>query len=184
MGSGLSSRAEWLAEATWSDYVIPALVVGGNAALAVEFQHADVLGWSSLSQRLAVYGTGATVISIVGGLSTVAVSVYLAAGGERARTVRLLHRDALRRNWLALVLGTGLAAALCLVAQAIDGAGGPHYARFVFEFAMVFAAMRFLRLAWLMNAMIRVSDADLTDQPLPPAPELQGTWSGSGRGAA
>jgi hypothetical protein len=175
--SRLSSLVDWWSEAAWIDYALAAVAVGGHVLVVREAHHGDWLRWSTSSQRLNVYGTGATVISIVGGLSAIAVSVYLAAGGERARAVRRHYSVALRRNWHALLLGTGVAAGLCLVAQILDVTKDPHSARFVFEFAMALAVFRFLRLAWLFNAMVNIADKDLTDAPLEPAPALSDAWS-------
>jgi hypothetical protein len=175
--SRLSGVTDWWSEATWIDYGLAFLVVGAHVLVVKQTGHGDWLRWSDSAQRLTVYGTGATVISIIGGLSTIAVAVYLAAGGERARAVRLHYPAALRRNWRALILATGLTAGLCLVAQAIDTGKDPHSARFVFEFAMAVAGLRFVRLVWLFNAMIRIADRDLTDAPRGPAPDLDDAWS-------
>ncbi len=143
MWSRLSSLVDWWSEAAWVGYGLTAVVVGVHLLVVTDTGHGDWLGWLASSQRLTVYGTGATVISIVGGLSAVAVSVYLAAGGERARAVRRHYSGALRRNWLALLLATGISAGLCLVAQTLDLAKDPHSARFLFEFAISLAVFRF-----------------------------------------
>jgi hypothetical protein len=177
MRSRLSAVVGWWSEATWIDYGLAFLVVAAQVLVVRETGHGDWLRWVDSAQRLTVYGTGATVISIIGGLSTIAVAVYLAADGERARAVRRHYAVALRRNWRALLVGTGLTAGLCLVAQAFDTAKDPHSARFVFEFAMAVAALRFLRLVWLFNAMVSIADKDLTDAPRGPAPGLDDAWS-------
>jgi hypothetical protein len=175
--SRLSGVTDWWSEATWIDYGLAFLIVGAHVLIVEQTGHGDWLRWSDSAQRLTVYGTGAVVISIIGALSTIAVAVYLAAGGERARAVRLHYPSALRRNWRALIIATGLTAGLCLVAQALDTGKDPRSARFVFEFAMVVASLRFIRLVWLFNAMIRIADRDLTDRSRGPAPDLDDSWS-------
>lgn len=177
MPSRRFSLVGWWSEAVWIDYILAVAVVGVHILIVKETGHGDWLRWSSSSQRLSVYGTGATVIAIIGGLSAIAVSVYLAAFGERARTVRRYFSHDLRRNWLALLLGTASSAALCLVAQTLDGPRDPHSARFVFELAMGLATFRFARLAWLFNSMIKIADRDLTDITRGKPPELSKVWS-------
>ena len=177
MESRRSSLVNWWSEVVRIDYVLAAVAVAIHVAVVEATGHGDWLRWSSSSQRLAIYGTGATVISIIGGLSAIAVAVYLAATGERARAVRRYFSSALRRNWLAILLGTGASAGLCLLAQVLDEPKDPHWARFIFEFAMALATFRFVRLAWLFNSMIKIADRDLTDLPRGKAPELSEAWS-------
>ena len=179
---------DFWSEATWTDYAVTAVLVV-SYFLATGLAHGgDWLRTISADQRLAVYGTGATVVSIVGGLSVVAITIYITANGDRARAVRAVYGKTLRRNWRALFVGLGLSSLACLVAQAIDGDHDPLSSRVLFVAAMVFAAWRFLRLLWLFDALIGVMDKDLTDTGRLPAPELGGAWrepdqpDGPGRG--
>jgi hypothetical protein len=172
-----SSLLDWWSEATWIDYVLTAAIVGIHILVITKTGHGDWLKWISSGQRVTIYGTGATIVSIIGGLSAVAVSVYLAAAGERARAVRRYYSVPLRRNWLALLSATVISAGLCLVAQALDVGKDPHSARFIFEFAMALATFRFIRLIWIFNAMVTIADKDLAAVPREPAPDLSGAWS-------
>jgi hypothetical protein len=148
--------------------------------LATKLAHGgDWLRSISADQRLAVYGTGATIVSIVGGLSVVAITIYITANGARAKAVRASYGESMRRNWRALFLGLGLSSLSCLAAQAIDGEHDPLSSRVLFVAAMVFAAWRFLRLLWLFDALIGVMDSDLTDTGRLPAPELGKAWKES-----
>jgi hypothetical protein len=149
----------------------------GAYFVATKLAHGgDWLRSISADQRLAVYGTGATIVSIVGGLSVVAITIYITANGERARAVRTAYGKGMRRNWRALFVGLGLSSLSCLVAQAIDGEHDPLSSRVLFVAAMLFAAWRFLRLLWLFDALIGVMDKDLTDTGRLPAPALGKAW--------
>jgi len=162
--------------AVWLDYIGAALIVGTHF-LIVEFTgHGDWLKWISSSQRITVYGTGAAIIAIIGGLSAVAVTVYVAASGERARAIRAFYHSDLRKNWRALLVGLGLSAGACLVAQALDTNHNPLSSRVIFEAAMSLAFWRFLRLVWLFDAIVAVSDQDLVDVPRADAPKLGRPW--------
>src|SRR6185312_11792353 len=98
--------------------------------------HGDWLRWISADQRLAVYGTGATVVSIFGGLCAVAITIYVTVDGKRAREIRASRNRDLRRNWRSLFVGLGLSVLACLAAQAIDVRHDPLSSRIVFVAAM------------------------------------------------
>lgn len=166
----------WASEHTTVDFLVAAVIVGAHAVIAVEKQHGDWLGWLQSGQRLSIYSTGATVIAVLGGLSAIALALYQSAGGTRAVAVRKHYGDEVRRNWRGLLIVAGLSSLLCLVAQAIDVAKDPHYGRFVFEFALVLASIRFIRLIWLFNNILQVADKDLTDRARPAPPELDPRW--------
>ena len=172
---------DFWSEATWIDYAVTALMVAPYF-LATRLSHGgDWLRSISADQRLTVYGTGATIVSIVGGLSVIAITIYITANGDRARALRASYGKSMRRNWRALFVGLGLSSLSCLVAQAIDGEYDPSSSRVLFVAAMVFAAWRFLRLLWLFDALIGVMDSDLTDTGRLPAPELGKAWKEGNR---
>jgi hypothetical protein len=164
------------ADNPWIDYAITAVVMVVYILVTVLAKHGDWLRWIGVDQQLAVYGAGATVISILGGFSAIAVSVYLASSGERARAVRARFGDVLHRNWRAIIIGLGISAVGCLVALIIDSTHDPLSSRFVFLAALVFAVMRFSRMVWLFDALMRVTDRDLTDIPPVKPPDLGQLW--------
>jgi hypothetical protein len=163
-------------DSPWLDYLSSLSVVGTHLLVIIYFNHGDILSWSSLDQRIAIYGSGAAIVSIIGGLSAIAITVYVAADGVRARAVRAYYHMELRANWRALFVGVGLSAGACLVAQVLDSDKDPLSSRVLFEMAMTFAVCRFLRLVWLFDALVGVSDQDLTDQSRVKAPELGRVW--------
>jgi hypothetical protein len=163
-------------EQTWMDYAATAIVVTPYFLVTKFVRHSDWLRSISADQRLAIYGTGATIISIIGGLSAVAITIYVAADGGRARAVRESKNRYLRRNWRALFVGLGVSSLACLAAQAIDAPHDLLSSRIVFVAAMIFAIWRFIRLVWLFDAIIGIADRDLTDSKRIKAPPLGTSW--------
>lgn len=174
---GTPGRAvDYWSEATWLDYVVTALLVAPYFMVTKIIHSADWLQAIGPDQRLAVYGTGATIVSIVGGLSVVAITIYITATGARARALRVRHAQHMRRNWRSLFVGLGISSLSCLAAQAIDATHDPFSSRILFVAAMVFAAWRFLRLLWLFDALMGVLDGDLADTDRQPTPILSKEW--------
>lgn len=175
----VSRLVDLWSELFWLDYLAPLVAVGVQLTLIISGATRQLgIHWPDLDQRVSAYATGATVVSVIGGLSAVAVSVYLAAAGERARAARQHKGTALRRNWRALLVGMALSAGMCLLAQVVDG-GAPAEritAESIFLFGIVLAATRFVRLLWLFNAIMRIADRDLADEESPPAPSVGARW--------
>ncbi|MFD9486740.1 hypothetical protein ACFWBX_22735 [Streptomyces sp. NPDC059991] len=136
----------------------------------------DFLAWIDSSQRTDLYAAAAGVTSAIGGLSAIAISLYSAANGERLRAVRRQQQHSLRRSWRSLLQGTALACLLLLASLALDRDKDPLSARFVFEYAMVFAACRFARLVWLFDSVMHISDADLTEPSTVAPPARDPNW--------
>ncbi|WP_346092954.1 hypothetical protein [Pseudonocardia benzenivorans] len=176
MSLSRASMIDWWSESAWVDYAFTVAVVGSHLGVVIGLREVSIFSWPAESQRLAIYNSGATVVSIIVGITAVAIPVYLAAGGERAKAVRSQYADELRKNWRTVLSGMGLAAALCLLAQIVDRPNQPEPSWFIFEFAAVLAVTKFLRLMWLFNAIIRVADRDLGDIPRASAPELAKEW--------
>ncbi|MGH8963767.1 MAG: hypothetical protein ACRDXB_00295 [Actinomycetes bacterium] len=168
----------WISEHPSTEFVASGVVVAGHIALSVRFKDADWLSWVSSEQRVSIYGTGAAVIALLGGLCSIAVSVILSGEGERAKAVRRHYGSVLRRNWRGLILATFAASLLCLVAQTLDGkdATGPTWGRWMFEYALVLAVLSLTRLVWLFDRLMAVFDQDLVDVPRGPAPGLRPRW--------
>lgn len=179
-------------EGYWSerpavDYLIVLVLVGAHLAFVLSTGRADLLLWVESPQRQVLYGAGAGVVAVVGGLGSIALAVYQALEGVRADAVKRLYATELRRNWLAVTTTTGAAALACVVAIALDhdpstpeGVADPLFARFVFEAAVILGAARFIRLLWLFSGMLKVEAAQTNDQGKRPAPPVASRWqSGS-----
>jgi hypothetical protein len=165
----------------WADHLRIDYLVAGAAVCTHVFTvrgtgSGDWLSWIDSSQRTDLYAATAGVVSAIGGLSAIAISIYTAANGERLRAVRLHHQGELRRSWRSLLQATALCCLLLITALSLDRKGDPLSARFVFEFALVFAALRFARLIWLFDRIMQISDADLAEPPRVAAPARDPNW--------
>ena len=150
------------------DYLIAGAALGSHILVIRSMDAGDWLSWIDSSQRTDLYAAAAGSVSAIGGLSAIAISLYTAANGERLRAVRLHHHVELRRSWRSLLQATALCCLLLLVSLSLDREADPLSARFIFEYAMAFAALRFARLIWLFDRVMGLADADLTE-PEPPA---------------
>jgi hypothetical protein len=163
-------------EEPWLDHLLSGTLLATHIIVINIAGIGDVLAWADKSHRLTVYSTGASVISILGGLGAISTTIYVAATGERARKVREQYPHELKRNWTHLLVDLGISAGACVVAQTLDADRDPHSARFVFEYAFTLAALSFVRLVWLFNRMISIADRDITDKRVEEAPELNPVW--------
>ncbi|WP_095046232.1 hypothetical protein [Streptomyces sp. WM6386] len=175
MGAGEALEDRW-SEWLWVDYLAAAVIVAGHILLIRLTGSGDWLSWIDSSQRTDAYGTSAGVVSAIGGLSAIAISIYTASNGIRVREVRREHHAKLRKSWRALLAVTALCCALFIVAQTLDRKNDPLSARFIFEYAFCLAVIRFGRLIWLFEMMMRISDRDLTDPQIEPAPVRDPDW--------
>lgn len=166
----------WISEHPSIDLAVAAAILTAHVTVTRR-GHGDLLAWLDSAQRQAVYGAGAGVVAVLGGLTAIALAQYRAATGDRSTAIRRLYGPAVRKNWRGILLATGLSSLLCLVALATDRANDPLSSRFVFEFAVLAWSLRFLRLIWLFDNMLAVSDLDASDEPRAPAPAFHPRWS-------
>ncbi|MFB8077464.1 hypothetical protein [Streptomyces sp. NPDC056013] len=182
MGVRSSVIDSW-AERPWVDYVVTATVIGAHILAVRGTGSGDWLTWIGSSQRTDMYGAATGAVSAIGGLSAIAIAIYTSANGQRLRTVREQRPDELRRSWRSLLQGTALACALLLTAFSLDRDKDPLSARFIFEYAMVFAALRFSRFIWLFDNIMGISDTDMTEQSSPvTTPARDPNWLGRRQG--
>ena len=170
------SVVERWSEAVWWDYLFPLAVVSAHVAVVRGTGRGDWLSWIDSEQRVSVYGTAAGVVSAIGGLSSIAISIYLSSNGDRIQAVRRHYQSELRRNWKALLTATALICMGCLVAQGLDDKSDSHSVRYLFEGLMALAVMRFLRMLWLLDRMMGINDRDQSDPAPRPAPPFDPNW--------
>lgn len=163
-------------EAVWWDYVIALVLASGHVMGVWIWGRGDWLAWIGTEQRVSLYGTAAGVVSAIGGLSSIAISLYLSSNGERIRAVRRHYQDELRRNWKALLAATAVICVGCLAAQGLDNKTDSHSVRYLFEACMSLAVVRFLRMMWLLDRMMAINDRDQSDPPARPAPQFDPDW--------
>lgn len=165
----------WWSDHPSVDFVAAGVVVALHAAVTKR-GHGDLLAWIESPQRQTLYAAGAGVVAVIGGLAAISLALYQSAEGDRSRALRAQYGDVMRRNWRGLLVVTGIASALCLIALATDRKHDPLSSRFIFEFALALWAARFVRLVWLFDRLLTVADKDLTDKPRPAAPEVSSRW--------
>lgn len=163
MGVRTSIIDKW-AERAWADYLVAVTVIGAHLLIIRVSGAGDWLTWIGATQRTDMYAAATGAVSAIGGLSAIAIAIYTTANGERLRAVRQQRHGELRRTWRSLLQGTALACALILAAFSLDRDKDPLSARFIFEYAMIFAALRFARFVWLFDRIMAVSDADLVEE--------------------
>lgn len=139
------------------------------AALVVVLLHSLVISrfwldvWSDVdtSTRQLIFQTGAGVVAIVAALA----AVGLAAGGagERGKSLRRLYGKELRRNWRALLIVSAVAPTTVLGAQVVEANRGGAVAPYLFEFAVLWTALRLLRLTWMIDALMRAEELDAAE---------------------
>ncbi|MFI5705518.1 hypothetical protein ACIA78_36455 [Streptomyces xanthochromogenes] len=175
MGARTRIEDAW-AERLWIDHLVAATAVGIHVLVIRLTGSGDWLQWIDSSQRTDLYAAAAGVVSAIGGLSAIAISIYTAANGERLRAVRRQHQGQLRRSWRSLLQGTAWCCLLLLAALSLDREHEPLSVRFLSEYALAFAALRYPRLIWLFDRMMQVSDMDLAEPERSPAPVRDPHW--------
>ncbi|MFK0222973.1 hypothetical protein ACIQWN_32900 [Streptomyces vinaceus] len=172
-----TSIVDWWADRAWADYLVAVTVLGAHLAIVRVSGSGDWLAWIGTTQRTDMYAAATGAVSAIGGLSAIAIAIYTTANGERLRAVRQQRHGELRRTWRSLLQGTALACALILAAFSLDRDKDPLSARFIFEYAIIFAALRFARFVWLFDRIMAISDTDLAEEGPPAAvPALDPNW--------
>ncbi|MEH0532773.1 hypothetical protein SAMN06272781_0009 [Streptomyces sp. 1222.2] len=175
MGARTRIEDAW-AQHLWIDHVAAVAVVATHILVIRLTGSGDWLQWIDSSQRTDLYAAAAGVMSAIGGLSAIAISIYTAANAERLRTVRRQHQGQLRRSWRSLLQGTAWCCLALLAALSLDREHDPLSVRFLSEYALTFAALRYPRLIWLFDRMMQVSDMDLPEPERAPAPVRDPNW--------
>lgn len=175
-------REFWI-DHRWTDLLIAGFVVGIHALVVWRTGRFDVLSWSEAADRRGVYSAFAVVVSLTGALSGVAVSQLGSAKGPRAKALKRDVGKDLARSWRSIYVGSMGAALLAIIALMLDStkaipAGqspvghNALVAQWIFEFAIVYATMRFTRLTAIFEPMISAfakDDVDPDEEPLEPA---------------
>jgi hypothetical protein len=159
----------------WSDHppvdlVIVGLLMAAHLWLVYGQGHGNVLGWAGQGQRLALYGAGATMITIIAGFVGTAIAQYGSSSGPVVTALRSAHGRAIRRNWLNITRWLLTCTVLCLVAMAVDGDGSPRGSEWIFEFALAISVVKFARLLFLYGLIMSAvdSEANAPDRPRNP----------------
>ncbi|WP_157036353.1 hypothetical protein [Streptomonospora alba] len=169
-------RGLW-SEKTWFDYLLAGFLVIIYGLISQHCSSVDFLSFKDLNQRLAIYSTTASVISIFGGLGAISITVYISASGERWEMIKRNYHVELHRNWVALTAGLGLAALFCVTAQLVDYNKEAGLSQYVFWFGASLAVLRFARLIWIFDHTLEIWSKDTSESGRISAPRFHPKWT-------
>jgi hypothetical protein len=179
-------RDAWI-DRLWVDLVLVALAVGVHAVLVLALPAADLLGNALPADRRATYSATAVVVSLLGSLSSVAISQLGSAKGWRAAVLKGEASGALARNWRSIFRAGMLSALISLLALLVDpsivtSSAAAVAVRWIFEAGVLLALVKFLRLSALFTEVVTITAKDAADgearsDELALAPVLDASWS-------
>jgi hypothetical protein len=149
----------WL-DRPWIDWLAACVVAGSHAAIVELAKHGDLLSWPQRIQRISGYAAVAGAVSLIAGLTTMAISHFAGAQGDRIVWLRAGQAKLLRRNWLSALRTPLLVALISITMIFIDTKDKPSAARFVFEGAVVLAVIRFSRMTFIFRQFLEIDAAD------------------------
>jgi len=176
-------RDYWLNN-LWTDLAIAATLVGAHLVLVAQLPVLDVLGNSAPADRRAAYSSVAVVVSLLGSFSAVAIGQLSAAKGARADSLRDQGGTTLAKNWRSIFLAGLGTAGISILALLVDPSRHtlswwPVVIRWVFEFALLVAVVKFFRLSVLFYEVLAIatlSAKEGDDKPLGPAVTASKRW--------
>ncbi|MEC5185486.1 hypothetical protein RCH12_002963 [Cryobacterium sp. MP_3.1] len=167
----------------WVDSAVALGLVALHAALVTFYPVTDVFGNAQPADRRAVYSSAAIVVSLLGSFSGVAIGQLGSAKGARTTALKKQGGQILARNWQSIFRTAMLAALVALMALLIDpsvpSAGwGFVLVRWVFEFALLLAILKFVRLSSLFFEVINLTtqEAAEAEEKLAEAPRPNPNW--------
>lgn len=166
----------WLSEHPSLDFLAAGAAVGLHLLIINRFAAGDFLAWLESDRRADLYSGSAAVVATLGGLSAIGLAIYQSASGDRTRAIRVLYGNELRKNWRGLLVMAGVSAGLAFLAMSLDRTGDPLSSRFLYEYAMSLAVVRYIRLVWIFDRILQIADKDLTDKPRATAAPPSARW--------
>ncbi|MFD3334100.1 hypothetical protein ACFWV1_15845 [Streptomyces sp. NPDC058700] len=149
--------------------MIVALVVGAHVFISRAASESHVLQGVVADRRKDIYTTVASISALVGGFATAAIAQYASSNGRDMRELRRRFGRSLRRNWSSILSGMLLLSAGCLFLLVIDKSKSIGEYGWLAEALLVLGAARAVRLVWLFNMLINVSDRDAVEPERSPA---------------
>ncbi|MFF4198252.1 hypothetical protein [Nonomuraea sp. NPDC001831] len=111
-------------------------------------------------------------MSLIAGFAGTAIAQYGSSSGPIVNALRGRFSRTIRRNWISITSWLLICAVLCIVAMSIDGEkANTRGSQWIFEAALAVAVMKFTRLIFLFNLILKTVDADsnATPKSKPPA---------------
>ncbi|MFJ8760976.1 hypothetical protein [Streptomyces cyaneofuscatus] len=151
------------------DWLLLAILVGGHIAVSIWTSQSSIMHGVTADRRKDIYTTAASISALVGGFGTAAIAQYASSNGRDMRALRRLFGRSLRKNWSSILTGMLLVSAGCLALLVFDDARSAGHLEWVAEALLAFGAARSIRLVWLFNMLINVSDRDAVEPERSPA---------------
>ncbi|WP_234317789.1 TMEM134 family protein [Streptomyces rimosus] len=129
----------------------------------------DIFDGLPADRRKDIYTTAASISALVGGFGTAAIAQYASSHGRDMRELRRRFGGSLRKNWSSILSGMLLISAGCLLLLTIDRTESAGFASWLAEAMLVLGGARSVRLVWLFNMLIKVSDRDALEPERSPA---------------
>lgn len=151
------------------DWALTLMLAGGHFGITHWTSWPGVIDGLTADRRKDLYTTTASVAALVGGFGTAAIAQYASSHGRDMRELRRRFGRSLRRNWSSILTGMLITSAGCLLLLMLDRSKSAGYTQWLTEFLLVLGATRAIRLVWLFNMLISVSDRDALQPERSPA---------------
>lgn len=142
------------------DWALAIIVAGGHFGIAHWVSWPGVVDGLTSDRRKDLYTTAASVSALVGGFGTAAIAQYASSHGRDMRELRRRFGSSLRKNWSSILTGMLIVSAGCLLLLLIDRSKSAGCTGWITEFILTLGVARSIRLIWLFNMLIGVSDRD------------------------
>lgn len=169
VGSALRRLKDAWSEVPGLDWVVAAVIMGGHFGATHWASWPGIVDGLTADRRKDFYTTAASVSALVGGFGTAAIAQYASSNGQDMRVLRRRFGGSLRKNWLSILTGMLIVSAGCLLLLVLDRAKSAGYTAWLTEFLLLLGSARSLRLVWLFNMLIGVSDRDALQPERSPA---------------
>lgn len=151
------------------DWALAMLLVGVLFGVTHWTSWPGIIDGLTADRRKDLYTTVASVSALVGGFGTAAIAQYASSHGRDMRELRRRFGSSLRKNWSSILTGMLLTSAGCLLLLVLDRSKPAGYTEWITQFVLAFGAARSIRLVWLFNMLISVSDRDALQPERSPA---------------
>jgi hypothetical protein len=151
------------------DWLVVVLVLGGHVLVSGWSSESTVLSGLTADRRKDIYTTAASISALVGGFGTAAIAQYASSNGRDMLQLRRRFGGSLRRNWSSILTGMLLLSGGCLGLLVLDRGKSAGAVGWLAESFLVLGAARSVRLVWLFNMLINVSDRDAVSPERSPA---------------
>jgi hypothetical protein len=151
------------------DWALAVMLVGGHFGITHWASWPGIMEGLTSDRRKDLYTTTASVSALVGGFGTAAIAQYASSHGRDMRELRRHFGSNLRRNWSSILTGMLITSAGCLLLLVLDRSKSAGYTAWMTEFLLTLGVARSIRLVWLFNMLINVSDRDALQPERSPA---------------